>query len=481
MYRLTIVIITILLIISEGASASSSPPLPDPEIDNVSKEASKAENLSIWQKILTFLGLGGKQSEETKSENIVEQEQPKQSEMQLPPDVPQSTENVANNISLEQGDSTDNASHEMTANNTIGKAETKDINTSDENLEINDELFAKFDKKVDAKSDVNLTEDLTADPSKVAATEPKESFAPNNNNTADQSNIAGNVQNPVKPSSETPDNSKQTSSKEEANLTVNQKPEEKESEKMAASNQVTPIAEEKSVEDDKPSAQPTTADSNIISKFKQELEKRKNKRINDLAIIPESEMTASNPSEEDKLKNDPKQQKFVDDEAKVLIISNDDVVLGELTEEAKLELMDLSSYARIFWENYEKIKSSYKKEAIDQFIDNYDENFNSEKFLFENETAYEVITDAYMTVQGGDINRFIKMLNIYPMLGTVDETGTILHKVAKIGNYPATELLIMRGIALNLRDQYGQTALSVAKKYHNKDVIYLLQSAGAKD
>ena len=50
------------------------------------------------------------------------------------------------------------------------------------------------------------------------------------------------------------------------------------------------------------------------------------------------------------------QLQFVNNEAQVLILPNDDVVLGELTESARINDMDLYLYIKKFWENYNRIK-----------------------------------------------------------------------------------------------------------------------------
>ena len=73
---------------------------------------------------------------------------------------------------------------------------------------------------------------------------------------------------------------------------------------------------------------------------------------------------------------DSTQLQFVNNEAQVLILPNDDVVLGELTESARINDMDLHSYIKKFWENYNRIKREPQREVIDRFIEEYDENFN---------------------------------------------------------------------------------------------------------
>lgn len=75
---------------------------------------------------------------------------------------------------------------------------------------------------------------------------------------------------------------------------------------------------------------------------------------------------------------DSTQLQFVNNEAQVLILPNDDVVLGELTESARINDMDLYLYIKKFWENYNRIKREPQREVIERFIEEYDENFNQE-------------------------------------------------------------------------------------------------------
>ncbi|WP_194966701.1 hypothetical protein [Rickettsia endosymbiont of Cardiosporidium cionae] len=62
---------------------------------------------------------------------------------------------------------------------------------------------------------------------------------------------------------------------------------------------------------------------------------------------------------------------FIKNESKILMLDNDDVVLGKVTRKAYLELIDYSAYINIFWKNYIMLQNFDKKQAIEKFIDNY--------------------------------------------------------------------------------------------------------------
>jgi len=129
-------------------------------------------------------------------------------------------------------------------------------------------------------------------------------------------------------------------------------------------------------------------DEAAISKYKKEFEAKASKP----AVVPkisESELSLENKSKQVDLKAsdleefDTKQLKFVNNEAQVLILPNDDIVLGILVDEAKLEQMDFRSYIDKFWENYNKLKREPRRLEIERFIENYDELFDTNNNLYE--------------------------------------------------------------------------------------------------
>ena len=119
-----------------------------------------------------------------------------------------------------------------------------------------------------------------------------------------------------------------------------------------------------------------------ISKYKESLETKSSKPV----VVPklsESELSLENKSKQVDLKAsdleafDTDQLKFVNNEAQVLILPNDDIVLGTLVEEAKLDQIDFRAYVDKFWENYNRLKREPKRLEIEKFIYNYDELFDT--------------------------------------------------------------------------------------------------------
>ncbi|MCP5369434.1 MAG: hypothetical protein H6909_01935 [Rickettsiaceae bacterium] len=68
---------------------------------------------------------------------------------------------------------------------------------------------------------------------------------------------------------------------------------------------------------------------------------------------------------------------FVSDELKVaLYLAEDDISLGKLTEKAKLDQMSFYEYENIFWQKYFQLQRAPHRKIIEDFINDYDKNFN---------------------------------------------------------------------------------------------------------
>lgn len=114
-----------------------------------------------------------------------------------------------------------------------------------------------------------------------------------------------------------------------------------------------------------------------IEKFTKNFANKKSGNI-ELPKITEQDYKTNEKGEikKESAEMDSTQLQFVNNETQVLILPNDDVVLGKLTEHAKIHEMDLYSYIKLFWENYERLKREPQREVIERFIEEYDENFN---------------------------------------------------------------------------------------------------------
>ena len=118
---------------------------------------------------------------------------------------------------------------------------------------------------------------------------------------------------------------------------------------------------------------------NIVPAYSSELNVKE-----DEPKIDKTELLISAPSvsnlkvikEEKVIPADDVQMEFVKNEAQVLILPDDDIVLGDPTEKAMLEQMDFTSYIEIFWNKYYDFVREPQRLKMEKFIKDYDKNFN---------------------------------------------------------------------------------------------------------
>jgi hypothetical protein len=220
-----------------------------------------------------------------------------------------------------------------------------------------------------------------------------------------------------------------------------------------------------------------------VSKLAKAFEDKKANKI-ELPKINENDFAENDEGKiikQESVELDSAQLLFINNETKVLILPNDGVVLGEETEEEKLDDLDLDSYIDIFWLNYYKLQREPKKEEIEIFINNYDENFNEEDYVYLEGVAEQALNQAFEAIDKGDIISLASLVNSYPIIGLPDDrNNTLLHRAAQRGNYSAVKLLLMKGAELDARNSDNENALKIARKYRHKNISNLLLSAGLK-
>lgn len=244
-----------------------------------------------------------------------------------------------------------------------------------------------------------------------------------------------------------------------------------------------PYSQEDLSEEDKPLLTEDNDKSNQqkkIENFRDQI-KQKLATKEKLPQIPEKQLAkvATDDSSNLSQELDNRQLRFVNNEAQVLVLPNDDIVLGKLTEEAKIADMDFRSYVALFWENYERVKDADTRASLDRFISKYDENFNTEKFSHTLKEDLFGLESANKSIELGRYNDLKVLLDNYAILQLTSSGGnTMLHNAAREGNYPAAKLLLMRGIDMRAINNRGESSMTIAQKYHYKHIIFLLNTAG---
>lgn len=157
----------------------------------------------------------------------------------------------------------------------------------------------------------------------------------------------------------------------------------------------------------------------------------------------------------------PKITEFVQNEAQMLLLPNDDVVLGELTEEARLDQMDMYSFIQMFKKIYDSDNRKQQRKMIDNFIDNYDNAFHTAIVSDATDRAFEAVRKNNLFV-------LRVLLDNYPIIQRRgNDNYTLLHEAAETSNYYIAKLLIMRGINIKATNYHCRTALDISDEQNN--------------
>lgn len=181
-----------------------------------------------------------------------------------------------------------------------------------------------------------------------------------------------------------------------------------------------------------------------------------------------------------KTHQDKMQQNFVSNEAQILILPNDDIVLGQLQQNIAIENMNFSEYEKLFWKNYYKYIDAPKAAAIDRFIDDY--YLYNDSYCIDNDQYDDVaLQQAFKAIKAHDFYELSTILGVYEIAYDRDNrSNTLLHMAAKEGNYPAAKLLLMKGVYINAVNDHSMTPAMLAYKYNHPYILYLLRQADGK-
>jgi hypothetical protein len=501
------------------SSEPALPPLPPPEIALENSQESK----SFWDKFLEFLGFGETPKVEEKKETPTVNPDPTPKVPDLPkipvsgplaeetaqPKTPQDeTPLVVDKIG--QTPITPPAATDKLPKSTINNASLPSANEDPVALKLPegfepspDEEAIGGEKKAIPTPSAPLTE---PDNIKAAVEPPSQAQVTALPALAPEASKAENVETPpiiTPPSLETesareqavitttipssepkapeasvqsfPKNTKEPEVKNDKTSTTSLPPENKNIDKAIESESASlPSSNDINKEPNK--ADPATE----INRFRKQLQEHLDQKQN-LPQIPKEEVQQAAPPPANNstgdAEEDAKQIKFMHDEAQVLTLPNDDIVLGELTEEARLELIDFSTYVPMFWEYYNIAKNEPARKAIDDFIKNYDSTFNSS----DKHGTNGAFIEAFRDIEMNHLYDLAVLLDHYPILQMTDPNGNnLLHKAVDNNNYSAAKLLIVRGVNLAARNNQGDNAMDIALAKNNPVIINLLKDAGMK-
>lgn len=167
---------------------------------------------------------------------------------------------------------------------------------------------------------------------------------------------------------------------------------------------------------------------------------------------------------------------FMYNELVTLLLPNDDVVLGQVSQDAQLKYMDLLAYIDSFNKFIQKKKSRLAAKSIDSFIEYYYPNMDHDIILDYDED--QILNSASNAIKHNDLFLLKALLDHYPILQSSNAFGnTLLHQTVKYNQYFLTKLLLMRGANLSATNILDMTPLMLAIQTRQYNIALLLHDA----
>ncbi|WCR56830.1 ankyrin repeat domain-containing protein [Rickettsia asembonensis] len=166
--------------------------------------------------------------------------------------------------------------------------------------------------------------------------------------------------------------------------------------------------------------------------------------------------------------------KFVKDETQMLLLPDDDIVLGKLTEQATLEQMDMYAYIELFQKKEEWIASAERRKVVESFI-KYDNDINKKKDIYANLSYCKAVDNAFRAVDRSNLFGLRALLDVYPILQEKSRSGeTLLTAAIYNDNYYLAKFLVIRGIKISTLNDECQYPLDIALAQGNANIACML-------
>ncbi|AEV91954.1 MAG: ankyrin repeat domain-containing protein [Rickettsia slovaca] len=169
--------------------------------------------------------------------------------------------------------------------------------------------------------------------------------------------------------------------------------------------------------------------------------------------------------------------KFVKDETQMLLLPDDDIVLGKLTEQATLEQMDMYAYIELFQKKAEWIASAERRKVVESFI-KYGNDINKKKDIYANLSYCSAVENAFRAVDRNNLFGLRALLDVYPILQEKGRSGeTLLTAAIYNDNYYLAKFLVIRGIKISTLNDECQYPLDIALAQGNANIACMLIKA----
>lgn len=169
--------------------------------------------------------------------------------------------------------------------------------------------------------------------------------------------------------------------------------------------------------------------------------------------------------------------KFVKDESQMLLLPNDDIVLGKLTEQATLDQMDIYSYIKLFQKKEEWIANADRRKAVESLV-KYDNDLNKKKDITATLSYCSAMDNSFRAIDKNNLSKLRALLDVYPILQEKNNKGdTLLTAAVYKDNYYLAKFLVIRGIEISTLNSECQYPLDIALARGNTNIACMLTKA----
>ncbi|WP_419235365.1 ankyrin repeat domain-containing protein [Rickettsia endosymbiont of Nabis limbatus] len=169
--------------------------------------------------------------------------------------------------------------------------------------------------------------------------------------------------------------------------------------------------------------------------------------------------------------------KFAKDESQMLLLPNDDIVLGKLTEQATLDQMDIYSYIKLFQKKEEWIANADRRKAVESLV-KYDNDLNKKKDITATLSYCSAIDNSFRAIDKNNLSKLRVLLDVYPILQEKNNKGdTLLTAAVYKDNYYLAKFLVIRGIEISTLNSECQYPLDIALARGNTNIACMLTKA----
>jgi hypothetical protein len=158
----------------------------------------------------------------------------------------------------------------------------------------------------------------------------------------------------------------------------------------------------------------------------------------------------------------PDQLIFINNEMIVFSLPEDDIVMGELTQEGRLRQMSGSEYIKEYMQSFEDEMKLGRRADIKMFKASLD--FHAPESYPDSMQIDEAREQAFDAANKSNLSDLRALIDNYPILQMPDAHGdTLLHVATEDDEIGVVRLLLMRGIDLNAINYEGDEARSLAR------------------